>query len=129
MEESKKYNPNLSDNLIVKLTFEFALNIVKYSEQLESKRKFAIANQLIRSGTSIGANVRESQNAESKADFIHKMKIAAKEADETEYWLLIASHSENYPNCNELLSKILSIKKVLSKIIGTSKGGSGQSPN
>ncbi|MFM7854021.1 MAG: four helix bundle protein [Flammeovirgaceae bacterium] len=129
MADSKKYNPNLSDNLIVNLTFQFSLDIVKFSELLESKRKFAIANQLIRSGTSIGANVRESQNAESKADFVHKMKVAAKEADETEYWLLIASQSENYPNCDDLLTKILSIKKVLSKIIGTSKGGSNQSTN
>lgn len=126
MADSKKYNPNLSDNLIVNLTFQFSLDIVKFSELLESKRKFAIANQIIRSGTSIGAIVRESQNAESKADFIHKMKVAAKEADETEYWLLIASQSENYPNCDDLLTKILSIKKVLSKIIGTSKGGSDQ---
>lgn len=54
------------------------------------------------------------------------MKVAAKEPDETEYWLLIASQSENYPNCDDLLTKILSIKKVLSKIIGTSKGGSDQ---
>ncbi|MCA4899600.1 MAG: four helix bundle protein [Bacteroidota bacterium] len=126
MVDSKKYNPDFSDNLIVSLTFQFSLDIVKFSELLESKRKFAIANQIIRSGTSIGANVRESQNAESKADFIHKMKVAAKEADETEYWLLIASQSENYPNCDDLLTKILSIKKVLSKIIGTSKGGSDQ---
>lgn len=72
MADSKKYNPNLSDNLIVNLTFQFSLDIVKLSELLESKRKFAIANQIIRSGTSIGANVRESQNAESKADFIIK---------------------------------------------------------
>ncbi len=129
MTDSKKYNPDFSDNLIVNLIFQFSLDIVRFSELLESKRKFAIANQLIRSGTSIGANIRESQNAESKADFIHKMKVAAKEADETEYWLLISSHSENYPNCDELLTKILSIKKVLSKIIGTSKGGADQSPN
>jgi four helix bundle protein len=122
--EPKKYNPNLSDNLIVKLTFEFAVNIVQFSELLESKRKYAIANQIIRSGTSIGANVREAQNAESKDDFVHKMKVAAKEADETEYWLLISNHSENYPDSNDLLDKILVIKKVLSKIIGTSKGGS-----
>ena len=74
MADSKKYNPNLSDNLIVNLTFQFSLDIVKLSELLESKRKFAIANQIIRSGTSIGANVRESQNAESKADFIIKWK-------------------------------------------------------
>ena len=129
MRNSRKYNPDLSDNLIVKMTFKFALGIVKFSEVLETKRKFAVANQLIRSGTSIGANVREAQNAESKADFIHKMKIAAKEADETEYWLLIANHSESYPNCEELLEKIESIKKVLSKIIASSKAVSEKSTN
>ena len=121
METLKKYNPELKENLIVKLTFQFALDIVKYCALLEQSRKFAIANQLIRSGTSIGANVREAQNAESKADFIHKVKIAAKEADETEYWLEICSESEDFPNCKSLLDKILSIKKVLSKIISTSK--------
>ncbi|MCX6199569.1 MAG: four helix bundle protein, partial [Bacteroidetes bacterium] len=62
-------------NLIVDLTFEFSLKIIEYSELLEVKRRFNIANQLFRSGTSIGANVREAQNAESKADFIHKIKI------------------------------------------------------
>jgi four helix bundle protein len=124
MDQPKKYNPSLSENLIVKMTFAFSLEIVRFSELLESKRKFAIANQIIRSGTSIGANVRESQNAESKADFIHKMKIAAKEADEPEYWLLIANPSENYPYCDELIEKILGIKKVLSKIIASSKSKS-----
>lgn len=122
MAENKKYNPNLEDNLIVNLSFQFALQVIEFTEVLESHRKFAIANQLIRSGTSIGANVREAQNAESKADFVHKMKVAAKEADETEYWLLLAHHSKNYPSCEELLDKLIVIKKVLSKIIGTSKG-------
>lgn len=75
------------DNLIVKLTLEFALEIVEYLELLEEQRKYVIARQLLKSGTSIGANVREAQNAESKADFIHKLKIAAKEADETEYYI------------------------------------------
>jgi four helix bundle protein len=121
MAEVKKYDPDLGKNLIVNLTFEFAIEMVKFSELLEANRKFAIANQIIRSGTSVGANVREAQNAESKADFIHKMKIAAKEADETEYWLLLCKHSENYPDCAKLLEKILSIKKVLSKIIASSK--------
>jgi four helix bundle protein len=65
--------------------------------------------------------VREAQNAESKPDFIHKMKIAAKEADETEYWLLLCSKSNGYPSCAELLVKISSIIKVLSKIISSSK--------
>ena len=77
---------NDKENVIVDLSLEFALDIIEYSEMLEENRKFVIANQLLKSGTSIGANIREAQNAESKADFIHKLKIAAKEADETEYW-------------------------------------------
>lgn len=110
------------DNLIVKLTFEFSLLIIDFTEILESKRKFNLSNQLFRSGTSIGANVREAQNAESKADFIHKMKIAAKEADETEYWLLLCKYAKSYDDPNELLEKIESINKILSKIIASSKG-------
>lgn len=129
MSEPKSYDPDLSKNLIVNLTFDFAVDMVKFSELLESKRKFAIANQIIRSGTSVGANVREAQNAESKADFIHKLKIAAKEADETEYWLLICNRSENYRECSELLDKILSIKKVLPKIIASSKKSISQRIN
>lgn len=133
IEQKKAYNPDLKENLIVKLSFQFALDIVKFTELLESKRKFAVANQIIRSGTSIGANIREAQNAESKNDFIHKVKIAAKEAEETEYWLEICNQSENYPKGEELLQQILSIKKVLSKIIATSKASSNnrinKSPN
>jgi four helix bundle protein len=129
MEINKKYNPDLKENLIVKLTFQFALDIVKFAELLEDKRKYTIANQIIKSGTSIGANVREAQNAESKADFIHKLKIAAKETDETEYWLEICNQSENYPVCEELLQQVLSIKKVLSKIIATSKASSNHQIN
>jgi four helix bundle protein len=78
---------NDKENLIVTLSFEFALGIIEFAEELESKRKYVLANQILKSGTSIGANVREAQNAESKADFIHKLKIAAKEADETDYFL------------------------------------------
>ena len=94
---------NKEKNLIVELTFDFALKIIKYIEKLEKDRKYIIARQLLKSGTSIGANVREAQNAESKADFIHKLKIAAKEADESEYWLLLCKSSEGYENCDELL--------------------------
>jgi four helix bundle protein len=100
---------NDRDNLIVKLTLEFALEVITYTEQL------------LKSGTSIGANIRESQNAESKADFIHKMKIAAKEVDETEYWLTLCELSPNYPNPSNLRDKLLTIHKILPKIISTSK--------
>lgn len=72
-------------NVIVDLSFKFALDIISFVEILEQEKKFVVANQLLKSGTSIGANVREAQNGERKIDFIHKLKIAAKEADETEY--------------------------------------------
>jgi four helix bundle protein len=112
---------NKGENLIVNLSFEFALDIINYAQILESHKHFVIARQVLKSGTSIGANVREAQNAESKTDFIHKMKIAAKEADETAYWLLLCSKSEGYPLCGELLIKLNSIIKILSKIISSSK--------
>lgn len=114
---------NDKENLIVKLTFEFALEIIKFAEKLEEERKFVLANQLLKSGTSVGANVREAQNAQSKADFIHKMKIAAKEADETEYFLLLCKEADSYPFKEELLQQIQTIIKVLSKIISSSKTG------
>jgi four helix bundle protein len=112
---------NDKDNLIVNLSVEFALAVIEYCEMLEANRKFVIANQLLKSGTSIGANVREAQNAESKADFIHKIKIAAKEADETEYWLVLCEKSPNYPDPSLLKEKLNSIKNIISKIIITSK--------
>ena len=93
----------------------------KRNEILEEQKKYVIAKQLLKSGTSIGANIRESQNCESKADFIHKLKIAAKEAEETEYWLLLCSRSLNYPFNKELLPKLISIKKLLTSIISTTK--------
>jgi four helix bundle protein len=111
------------ENLIVELTFRFSLTVIEYCEKLEMNKKFVIARQLLKSGTSIGANTREAQNAESKNDFIHKFKIAAKEADETEYWLLLCRESASYPNCDQLLADVQSIIRVISKIIATSKTG------
>ena len=112
---------NDKDNLIVSLTFKFALDIIWYCEILEIERKYVVARQLLKSGTSIGANIREAQNSESKQDFIHKFKIAAKEADESEYWLLLCKTSENYPDPSQLLLDLESVIKVISKIILSSK--------
>jgi len=106
-------------NEVLELSFEFALQIIVYCELLEANRKYVIARQLLKSGTSIGANIREAQNAESKLDFIHKLKIAAKEADETEYWLLLCEKSTNYPSTASLLTQLISIKKLLNNIIAT----------
>ena len=111
----------INKNQIVKLTFEFALNTIEYCEILEGKRKFVLANQLLKSGTSIGANVWEAQNSESKNDFIHKFKIAAKEMDETEYWLMLCQYSKSYPKDETLLPKLESISKIINKIISTTK--------
>lgn len=111
----------MKENVIVNLTFEFALLSINYCELLETHKKFIIARQLLRSATSVGANVKEAQNAESKADFIHKMKIAAKEADETEYWLLLCENSKSYPSPIDLNDKLNDIRRVLNKIISTSK--------
>ncbi|MFT4093758.1 MAG: four helix bundle protein [Niabella sp.] len=111
-----------TDNLIVTKSFNFSLKIIEFAEKIFSTKKFSLANQVFRSGTSIGANIREAQNAESKDDFIHKMKIACKEADELEYWLLLCSQSEYLPNPDEaLLTELKSIIKILSKIVSTSK--------
>ena len=109
------------DNVIIKLTFKFALDIIKYCEILQENKKFVIANQLLKSGTSIGANIREAQNAESKADFIHKFKISAKELEETIYWLALCKFSENYPGVDELIEQVNNISRIINKIIITSK--------
>jgi four helix bundle protein len=109
------------ENIIIDLTFKFSLAILDYCEQLEQKKKYIVARQLLKSGTSIGANSREAQNAESKADFIHKFKIAAKEADETEYWLLLCKESQHYPDPEKLLEDLHTIIKIISKIISSAK--------
>ena len=116
----------ITGNRIVDLSFEFALQIISFSEQLEQKRKFAIANQILRSGTSIGANISEAQNSESKLDFIHKLKIAAKEAEETEYWLLLCKYADNYPFQEDLLNQVHEIQRLLTSIIITSKKAIGK---
>ena len=115
------FKEKYKDNLILLKSFEFAKNIIKYTEKLEENRKFVVANQVLKSGTSIGANIKEAQNAESKADFIHKLKIAMKEAEETEFWLFLCNESENYPNSEKLLVELFEILKITNKIISTAK--------
>ena len=112
---------NYKDNPIVKMTFQFALEIIEFSELLRDQKRFVFADQVLTSGCSIGANVKEAQSAESKADFIHKMKISLKEAEETEYWLELSDFARNYPKPGKLLNDIEGILKVLNKIISSSK--------
>ena len=107
-------------NVIKDKTFEFAKDIVYLYKDLAEKKEFVLSKQLLRSGTSIGANVREAQHSESKSDFIHKLKIASKECEETIYWLEICKASYSL-NCDTLLSESQQIGKLLSRIISTAK--------
>ena len=77
------------ENVILGKTFDFACDILELNDPLIEKKHFVLAKQVLRSGTSIGANVREAQRAVSKPDFINKLGIALKEADETSYWMEI----------------------------------------
>ena len=114
------FNERYKDNIILIKSFEFSKNIIEFAECLERERKFEVANQLIKSGTSNGANVKEAQNGESKKDFIHKLKIALKEADETEYWLFLCDEMNTYPDCKKLSIELETIIKILNKIISSS---------
>jgi len=112
---------DFSNNPLVKHSIEFSLMIIKYVERLEEKKKYVIAKQILRSSTSIGACVMEAQSAESRADFIHKLKIADKEAHETWYWLYLCEHSEGYDFDNSFTKKLEEIMKLLNSIILSSK--------
>ena len=111
----------IESNPILKMTFDFSLSVIDYCDVLDAGKKYIISRQLLKSGTSIGANAMEAQNAESKADFIHKMKISAKEAEETQYWLMLCDYSKTYSECTSLLLKVDGIQKVLNKILASAK--------
>ena len=111
----------IENNPLLKLSFEFSILILGSCDFLEQHKKYAISKQLIHSGTSIGANAMEAQNAESKADFIHKIKIAAKEADETQYWLTLCEFATGYPETNIISIKLTELQKIINAILGTAK--------
>ena len=109
-------------NVIVEKVLVFGVEIVKYCELLDENRKYVVAKQLLKSGTSIGANVFEAQHPESNADFIHKMKLAMKEASETLYWLQVIEKSGNYIVNSSLKGMVEELMRILSRIIITAKG-------
>ena len=111
----------IDNNPLLKLSLEFSILILELCDSLNDLKKYTISNQIVRSGTSIGANAMEAQNAESKADFIHKIKIAAKEADETQYWLTSCELSKGYPDINILTNKLTELQKILNSILGTAR--------
>lgn len=109
---------NIKQNPLKDKSFQFALKVIQlYKFLTEEKREYVMSKQLLRSGTSIGANIREGQNAQSKPDFIHKFSVAQKECDETLYWLELLHQSEYltekefrsiHSDANELLKMLRS---------------------
>ena len=110
------------ENLILEKSFSFAFFVIELFKYLKSNNEFIISKQLLRSGTSIGANINEATAAQSKADFIHKMSIASKEARETKYWLRLLNQSElTQITVVSYLNEIEHIINILTKIIKTSQ--------
>jgi four helix bundle protein len=112
----------MKKNIIKDKSFAFALRVVNLAKYLEGeKREYVLSKQVLRSGTAIGALVREAEHAESKADFIHKMSIALKEANETLYWLELLHRGEYIDeqafqsiesDCDELIKLLIAIVKT-----------------
>ncbi len=112
------------DNVICEKSFEFAIRIVElYKDLKDTKKEYVLSKQVLRSGTSIGANIREAVEAQSKRDFISKLSIALKETSETKYWLelLIATNYIESNSGQEILNKNNEIYKILRSIIITTK--------
>lgn len=109
-----------SENKIVELSFDFAITIIDLYRQLGEKKEFILSRQLLRSGTSIGANVEEAIAAQSRKDFISKMSIASKEARETRYWLRLLNKSKLVNlDYQPYLESIEHIINILTKIVKT----------
>ena len=107
-----------SDNIIQNKSFQFSLHVIVLFKKIHASKQYVISNQILRSGTSIGANIEEALAAESKKDFLHKMNIALKEARETKYWLRLIKYGEIelvedslFIECDEILSILTSIVK------------------
>jgi four helix bundle protein len=121
----------MKENVIKEKSYLFALRIIKaYKYLSQEQREFVLSKQMLRSGTSVGALVREAEHAQSTADFVSKMNIALKEANETEYWLMLLKDSEYideksfssiHKNCDELIRLLISIVKTTKKNHGTKK--------
>ena len=118
----------MTESKLAVKSMDFAVKIVDLHKKLQNNKEFSISNQIIRSGTSIGANVREAKFAQSDLDFIHKMSIYLKEANETLYWIELLKRTEYLPeneysilhkDCDELLrmlhSTVLTCKKKLDR--------------
>ncbi len=111
----------MKENIVLEKSVQFSVSLIEFCEKLERQEKWVIARQLLRSGTSIGANLHEAQNAESKADFVHKVKVAAKEIEESRYWMKLCKYADGYPFSEELQSQLQEVGLIVFKILSSSK--------
>ncbi len=122
-----EWNPLKTENIIRRKTFEFALEIVGLGRNLQQQHEFILSKQLLRSGTSIGANVEEADVAQSKRDFIAKMSIALKEARETQYWLRLLENSKiGTADYKSYIQHVQEIERILTAILKTSRSKQNQ---
>ncbi len=109
-------------NIIQDKSFVFALSIIKLYQKLQSKREYVISNQLLRSATSIGANIEEASAAQTKKEFAHKMSISSKEARETRYWLQLLDKSQLVDgDYSQYINDITEIIRILTSIVKTAQ--------
>jgi four helix bundle protein len=114
----------MANNILKSKSFDFALKIIQVFKEISYKHKeYVLSKQLLRSGTAIGALIRESEFAQSKPDFISKLSISLKEANETEYWILLLKESNfvDSQTANELLINVKEIISILVSSIKTAK--------
>ncbi|MEI8203599.1 MAG: four helix bundle protein [Bacteroidota bacterium] len=112
------------NNVIKEKSYLFALHVIRVYKVLSSEqREFVLSKQMLRSGTSIGANIREAEFGQSKTDFIHKLSISLKEANETEYWLMLLKDSGyiDEKTFNSIVYECIELKRLLTSIINTAK--------
>ena len=117
------YEPR--QNPLKEKSFPFALKIISTTKTMYERKEYVLAKQLLRSGTAIGALVEEANQAESKADFVHKLSIANKEANETHYWLRLLRESTILEQniSDELIEQCRELEKLLTAILKTTKTG------
>jgi len=119
--KNEKGETELKQDRLSELSMEFAIEIVKLSQMLENRREYVLSRQIRKSGTSIGANVRESRYAQSRADFVSKLQIALKETAETDFWLEIlyrtnyiskSDYDRLYDSCRQILAILIKAIKT-----------------
>ncbi|WP_438973780.1 four helix bundle protein [Polaribacter sp.] len=112
----------MKESIVQRKSFQFSLKIISLYKKLQLEKEFIISNQILRSGTSIGANIEEALAGQSKKDFTAKMSISSKEARETKYWLRLLKESElTNLDVNSLILNIDELIRILTSIVKTSQ--------